>query len=110
MNKFTVIWSETATDAVVDIVTGFDVDHVERAEKIADEIFAAGNSLELFALRGRVVPELNKIGEKNLREILHKPWRIIYEVAERTAVILLVIDGRRNLDEFLLQTLLRRKS
>lgn len=109
MNKFTVIWSDAATDAVIDIVTGFGVEHIQLAEKIADEIFEAGNSLASFALRGRVVPELDKLGETSLREIFHKPWRMVYEVVERTAVILLVIDGRRDCEELLRELLLRKK-
>ncbi len=109
MSQFSVIWTDAATDAVVEIVTGFAVDRVQLAEKIADEIFEAGTSLALFPLRGRVVPELEKIGEKNLREIFHKPWRIVYEVSDRSVVILLVIDGRRDCDDLLRELILRRR-
>jgi plasmid stabilization system protein ParE len=109
MSAFDVIWTDAATDAVIDIVMGFGVDRIELAEKNADEIFEAGNSLALFPLRGRVVPELEEIGERNLREIFHKPSRIIYEVAEYKVIILLVIDGRRDGDDLLRELLLRKR-
>lgn len=110
MKEHPVRWTDTATDAIVRIASAIGIDSEVQAQKIADEIFRAGNSLALFPLRGRVVPELRSLGEEDLREIFHKPWRLIYEAATTGVEILLVIDGRRDCDEALRELLLKRRA
>lgn len=108
MKKYQVDWTDRAKQAVRDILAYFPPEDIAHAEKILEGFFAAGDSLEIFPNRGREVPELKNLGNTNIRELFYKPWRIIYEVHSTNVEILSVIDGRRDLDEALMETLLRK--
>ncbi|RZK30415.1 MAG: type II toxin-antitoxin system RelE/ParE family toxin [Hymenobacter sp.] len=58
------------------------------ADKLIEDIFAKGRLLETQPLLGRVVPEA---GRADIRELLHKKYRIIYQVATAESVILLAL-------------------
>lgn len=58
------------------------------ADKLIDEIFAKGRLLETQPLLGRAVPEA---GRPDIRELLHKKYRIIYQVATADKVVLLAL-------------------
>lgn len=103
------LWSATAIVSVEEIIDGFAADDYENAISVVEGIQLTGDKLELFPLRGRHVPEVKHLGAMGLHEVFYKVWRIIYEVREAQVNILLVVDGRRNLDEVLLQTLFRRR-
>lgn len=108
MTKYAVRWTDKAEASVADILANFADHHRLHAEKILEEILEKGDGLERFPLRGRVVPELAATGEEGLREIFHKPWRIIYETQGLTVHILLVIDGRRDCEEALRELLIQK--
>ena len=57
--------------------------------------------------RGRVPPELAERGIRTWRETVMAPWRIIYRVDEALVYVLVVVDGRRDLSEWLLRRLTR---
>ncbi len=64
-------------------------------------------SLRTLTPRGRTVPELREIGVNRYRELIERPWRLIYAVeAERVAVVA-VLDSRRDLQTLLLERLIR---
>jgi toxin ParE1/3/4 len=52
-------------------------------------------SLSRFPRRGRVVPEM---GQLNVRELFHAPYRIIYRIGETRIEIVSIWHGRRALD------------
>ena len=56
--------------------------------------------------QGRIVPELKSFGDK-YREIIIKPWRILYSINNKIVNILLVIDGRRDLEEILFEIIVK---
>ena len=58
-------------------------------------------------LRGRIVPELRAQGVQFYRELLSPPYRIMYRVKDRLVLVVAVLDGRRNLDDLLLDRFLR---
>ncbi len=68
---------------------------------IADRIERVVHSLEALPDRGRVVPELERRGIAAYREIIAKPYRIVYRVVGPEVWILAIVDGRRDLDELL---------
>lgn len=47
--------------------------------------------------RGAPVKELSALGIKNIREIYHKPYRIIYEIESEAVHVFCVADGRRDM-------------
>ena len=74
---------------------------------VAERIERAANRLERFPLRGRVVPELRDLGVPGYRELIVAPWRVMYAVREREVFVWAVIDGRRNVEDVLLERLTR---
>jgi len=79
-----------------------------RAPLIVERIIARAESLAVFPERGRVPPELRAIGDRRWREVQEPPWRIIYKVASsRRVEVHAVLDGRRSLEDMLMERLLR---
>jgi plasmid stabilization system protein ParE len=65
------------------------------------------DSLTTAAERGRLVPELRSIGVHQYRELVERPWRIVYRIEPDTVIVLAVLDGRRDLESLLLDRLVR---
>ncbi len=65
------------------------------------------NRLSETPQRGRMVPELYRIGLSDYREITFKPYRIIYEIEAARVIILCILDGRRDVQTVLQQRMLR---
>jgi toxin ParE1/3/4 len=59
-------------------------DNPKIASSFGFEILGKTEQLKKFPLFGRVVPEFKS---ENIREIIHRPYRIIYRVQERAKVI-----------------------
>jgi len=64
----------------------------------------------MFPARHRIVPELEKYGYFIYREIIVGYWRIIYKIENNYVYIMLVIDGRRNLEDLLLKKIFLREN
>jgi addiction module RelE/StbE family toxin len=64
-------------------------------------------SLYNFPNRGGYVPELLRRNIKEYRQLLEKPWRIIYKVEKNTVTVLTVLDSRRNVQDLLLEMLIQ---
>jgi toxin ParE1/3/4 len=60
-------------------------DNPESARSFGNELIDKALSLTTFPQRGRVTPELN---DSNVREIVHGPYRIIYEVLNENVYVL----------------------
>ena len=73
-------------------------DHV--LEKIADTFSGLPN----LSHRGAYPKELLALGIREYREVFFKPYRIVYRVIGETVYVLLIADGRRDM-----QTLLQRR-
>ncbi len=56
--------------------------------------------------RGRVIPELARIQLRDYRELVIRPYRLLYRIAGRKVVVLGIFDSRRNLEDILLDRLL----
>ena len=56
--------------------------------------------------RGHIPPELARADSYKYRQIIVKPYHIIYQVVESGVFIFGIIHGRRNVDEVLRQRLL----
>ena len=59
-------------------------DNPQAAQRFGFEIIAKAEKLNEFPLLGRVVPEF-KI--ENIREIIHRPYRIVYRAREDQEMI-----------------------
>lgn len=77
-----------------------------RAEEILDRIITRAESLDAFPERGRVPPELRSVHNRTWREVQEPPWRILYRIKGKTVEIHGVLDGRRSLQDILMDRLL----
>jgi hypothetical protein len=59
--------------------------------------------------RGRVVPELLEFGITAWRELVAKPYRLMYRHEGRRVFIEGVFDDRRDLEELLIERLLTHR-
>ncbi len=50
--------------------------------------------------------QINSVAIRKFREIFFKPYRIIYQVMGNTAYVMLIVDGRRDLQALLQRRLL----
>lgn len=82
-------------------------DSMANAERILRRIRSRARSLARAPLRGRVVPELLSFGMRAWRELVVSPYRLIYRVEAHAVLVLAVFDGRRDLEDILLERLLR---
>lgn len=104
--RYTVVWTEVASRDV-ERLAGYLLEEAPlRAEEILDRIIARGESLEAAPGRGHVPPELRTIGDRTWLQVLESPWRIVYRIVAKRVEIHGVFDGRRSLEEILLERLL----
>lgn len=64
----------------------------ENAKKFIQDIFKKVENLSTFPFMGRTVPDRSN---EKIHEILHKNYRIIYEIKEDLVEVLIVIHGSR---------------
>ncbi|WP_434636176.1 type II toxin-antitoxin system RelE/ParE family toxin [Sulfurimonas sp. NW7] len=108
MNKtYKVQWTSNAKEDLLNIVEYMKENSPSIAKEIYQKIKTKANSSNFFPLRGRVVPELQKEGITMYRELIASPWRIMYKVDSDTIYIMAIFDSRQNVEELLLQKLIR---
>ena len=105
MNKYGVLWTKTAEQDLEAIINYVARDGMARAIEILHAIRLKASALATMPNRGRIVPELKVQGIFTYRELVISPWRLIYRSEAKNVIILTVIDGRRNLEDILLERL-----
>jgi addiction module RelE/StbE family toxin len=105
--RYRVIWTETAARDLEDIASYIAKDSTQQATKVLKRVRAKSATLRSFPSRGRVVPELDELGIRNWRELIVSPWRVIYRIEGRLVFVESVLDGRRDVEDILMQRLLR---
>ena len=100
-------WTSNAKNDLLDIVSYIKKDSPSIANDVYQRIREKAHSSNFFPLKGRVVPELQKEGITLYREIITSPWRIIYKVGNETVYIMAILDSRQNVEEILLQKLIK---
>ncbi|WP_422134128.1 type II toxin-antitoxin system RelE/ParE family toxin [Endozoicomonas sp. ALD040] len=111
-----VILTQDARQDILDIIT-YTRDHFgnPRAVKLRQTFNTALQSLREQPYKGAIVPELTRFGNTEYRQLVRKPFRIIYLVTEDATknnqdvivAILLCADGRRNFSTLLQKRLFR---
>ena len=81
-------------------------DSPAKADYVLDRIEEVFSSLSEFPERGVYPKELLAIGIREFREIFFKPYRIIYRVIDNIVYVLLIVDGRRDMQSLLERRLL----
>ena len=81
-------------------------DSPQKADYVLKHIEKVFSSLSEFPERGAYPKELLALGISEYREIFFKPYRIIYRVMDKTVYVLLIVDGRRDMQSLLQRRLL----
>ena len=91
---FKVILTPQAQDDLRGIVSFIARHNPQRAKSFGYELIDHALTLDELPERGRVVPE---VSEPSVREIVHRPYRIIYEIfpGQNTVYILRFWHGAR---------------
>ena len=76
------------------------------AHALLDRLIERVETLETFPDRGAIPAELDAIGISDFRQLLVVPYRVIYRVVGRKVFILVIADGRRDMQELLERRLL----
>ena len=81
-------------------------DSPEKAEAVLARIERVVTSLATMPERGALPKELVAVGIREYRESFFKPYRVIYRVVDRTVVVFVIADGRRDMQSLLARRLL----
>jgi toxin ParE1/3/4 len=100
-------WTATARRDLEAIVDFIAEDSIENALLVLERLKERAESLEVAAERGRVAPELRILDVHQYRELIERPWRIVYRTEADRVLVLAVLDGRRDVRSVLLERLLR---
>ena len=97
-------------DATSDLTELYDYiaanDSPRKADYVLTQIENIFSTLSEFPDRGVYPKELLKLGIQEYREIFFKPYRIIYRTMDKKIYILLIADGRRDMQSLLQRRLL----
>ena len=78
-----------------------------KADHVLEQIEKAFTSLSENPHRGTYPKELLAIGLREYREIFFKPYRIIYRLSAEKVYVLVIADGRRDMQALLQRRLLQ---
>ena len=90
-----VIWSDKSLEDIDSIAEFISWDSIQHAQRVVDEIISIVETLQTQPKMGRVVPELK---QTQIREHFIYSYRISYEIKNKQLHILVVIHGRRLLE------------
>jgi plasmid stabilization system protein ParE len=93
-----VTWTDAALDEVEGIARGIAEDSPRAAADFVRSVFTASDRLGLFPRSGRMVPEFER---DDLRELIVRPYRMIYGISGDQIEILHVVHGARLLGDSL---------
>ena len=97
-------------DAARDLEALYDYialhDAPQKADYVLEQIEKAFSRLSEFPERGDYPKELAALGIREYREIFFKPYRIIYRILDKEVYVLLIVDGRRDMQRLLQRRLL----
>jgi len=105
--KYKVEWASVAESDLKQIIDHIANESPGNALKIFKKIRQKASNLYAFPERGRIVPELQGQGIHIYRELIIAPWRVVYRISDRTVFVLSVIDSRKNVEDILLDRLIK---
>ena len=105
--RFRVQWAQAAIRDLEELISYVVAESTANAERVLKRLETRAAALEAAPGRGRIVPELAHFGMRAWRELVVRPYRIVYRIEGDTVTVLAVLDGRRDLEDLLLERLLR---
>ncbi|MCC6194186.1 MAG: type II toxin-antitoxin system RelE/ParE family toxin [Burkholderiales bacterium] len=96
--------AELDLESIHDYIAEFD--SVAHADRVLDRLLKVADSLTRFPERGGYPKELLALGIREYRQTSFKPYRVIYRVVGTRVIIVLIVDGRRDMQSVLARRLL----
>ena len=100
------VWTKNAQKDLNVIVDYIAKQDPLNADTVLLKIIDKVDTLKALPDQGRLVPELKAHGIMIYKALIISPWRIIYRYHNNQAIIMLVIDARRDIEDYLLNRLL----
>lgn len=97
--------AEADLESIYDYIVEYD--SLGKAEYVLEQLLKATDRLTHFPEQGRVPHELQNVSMYDYRQILFKPYRLIYQIVNQQVVIFVITDGRRDMQTLLIQRLLK---
>jgi toxin ParE1/3/4 len=105
---FQVFLTDDAAQDLEDLHDYIDLHDVPgKADHVLEQIEKCFISLSDNPQRGTYPKELLAVGLQEYREIFFKPYRIIYRVMDGNVYVLVIADGRRDMQALLQRRLLQ---
>jgi len=79
-----------------------------KAQNVLKHIEKTFSSLSESPKRGVYPKELLVLGIREYREVFFKPYRLIYRIIDNKVYIMLIVDGRRDMQSLLQRRLLEK--
>ena len=92
-----VIWTEPAWEDLAAAADYIAQGSASYAAAFVQEVRDSAASLSQFAERGQAVPEL---GDEHIRELLVRPYRLIYQALEDKVFVLALVHGAQRIRRF----------
>lgn len=107
--RFEVELTQGAEDDL-EAIHGYLAEHrsTDAAEALLDAFLEKIYTLERYPERGSFPKEFEALGVREFRQILLDPYRLIYRVIGSKVFILVIADGRRDMQALLERRLLGR--
>lgn len=102
-----VLVTEFAKDDLREILEYYQSLSQKYVEKVISDFQENILSLKKYPKSGRMVPELERQGIENYRELIQGNYRIIYEISGEIVIVHTIIDGRRNFEDIIISKLTR---
>lgn len=87
-----VLWTKESILKLQEIEEYISHDNLATTQEFVDELISVTEVLKNNPELGRVVPELSI---NNIRELIHKNYRIVYIIKKKSVEVLTVFEGHR---------------
>jgi toxin ParE1/3/4 len=107
--RYRAVWADAAVADLEELVTFVADTSALEGERLLERTRRIAQRLESLPNRGHIVPEFLRFGIGGWRELVAKPYRLVYRVTGDTVTVAALFDGRRDLEDVLLERLLRSR-
>jgi len=107
-DRYGIEWAPIARgdlDAILEYIATRDC--VEAAGEVYNKLLHRIESLATYPARCRIPPELKEVGIVEFRELRVVPYSVFFRIRRETVGIVGILDRRRDLQELLLERVLR---
>ena len=108
--KYNIKWASPASDDLDEIIEYISKTNLKYSIKVMEKIYGQVSKLDINPERCRIVSELEKYGYLRYRQLIVDYWKIIFKIEKNVVYIMIVIDGRRNLEDIILKKILFKEN